>query len=133
MRRAIALGAVLVTAWSCQSPTEIEVVVSTDLPCDELLGTGIAVGAPGVVDHSAFVATAQGCDGGGGLVGTLVITPSGLGDTVGIEVVGNTVSPNPDACDRDSGAGCIIAKRALAFVPHTPLRLPIVLRQSCIG
>ena len=29
--------------------------------------------------------------------------------------------------------GCIVARRELSFVPHTPLTLPIVMRQDCVN
>jgi hypothetical protein len=41
--------------------------------------------------------------------------------------------PQPGAPEFPYKTGCIVARRTLSFIPHTPLTLPIVLRDDCIG
>ena len=78
--------------------------------------------------------SASGCaDPLTGDVGTLAIVPSGAIDahvTIGVVgALGGAACANPQAAD----TGCIIAKRELAFNPHSRLDLPIVLDSRCAG
>jgi hypothetical protein len=64
--------------------------------------------------------------------------PSGpLDDTVSLRVVLGVGRSADDCVARDGGAadynGCIVARRTLRYLPHTPLTLPIVLRKACEG
>jgi hypothetical protein len=123
-------AAVLASLPSCQHPTEITVVVTTDLDCSMLKGTSIAVGSPDSLASALPSSTALTCNGGN--IGTLVVVPSTSGDPeLAIRVV-TGVNESPDACDKDGyTGGCIVARRALHFIAHTPLTVPIVMRQDC--
>jgi hypothetical protein len=132
-RRGIVVAIFTAIAWvpSCREPTEITVVVTTDLPnCETLPGTTIAVGSPASLAMALPSAVSGPCRQG--TVGTLVLVPSTSGDPeVAIRVV-TGVNESPDACERDGyTGGCIVARRALHFIAHTPLTVPIDMRADC--
>ena len=73
-----------------------------------------------------------------GYIGTIVLVPSGEStQRLGVRLVAGTTKDAEDChgvgTPPDYGAGCIVARRSLAYIPHTPLRLPIVMRGSCAG
>jgi hypothetical protein len=113
-----------VLACSCRAPTEITLAISTDEACPRAGDLAITVGSPEGIEGSAPGAvTAPSCDASGDL-GTIVLVPSGENDArVAIEV---------SLGDCAAGA-CIVARRALRYLPHTPLRVLIALRQRCAG
>jgi hypothetical protein len=123
--------AVGVAALSCLNPTEIVLELSTNVACTENHEVAIAVGAANDED-AGFSAVGSSCTTDGGL-GSLVIVPSGgIDEAVGIRVVLG-VDASAETCGAQNYAGCVVARRALRFDPHTPLTLPIDLDQSCIG
>jgi hypothetical protein len=136
-----ALGCVLVAALcavapsyqaGCLSPTQVTLVLTTDVDCKQLLTTTITTAAPG--DAKAVpAATTSTCQNGGD-IGTLVLVPSGDRDGhVDVEVV-TAVGVPAAACTRPAyGPGCIVARRSLGFLPHTGLTLPIAMRDACRG
>ena len=81
--------------------------------------------------------------GSAGLVGSVVLVPSGDDDApFGVRIVaGVGISadecPAPDYVLDDEataeGKGCIVSRRVLSFLPQTPLNLPVVLRKSCLN
>jgi hypothetical protein len=115
----------------CRSPTEVVVLLTTDVPCPSVTETSIAAGAPGAVGTTPG-ATTPGCNADG--IGTIVLVPSdGKGDPFGIEVV-TAVGVPLDTCSAEHvGPQCIVARRKMAFIPHTPLTLPIAMRAACLG
>ena len=118
---------------SCREPTQITLVVTSDVPCDRWKGAGISVGAPSTEDAVQFSTTTETCNASGA-VGTLVLVPSGsTDDTVAIRVVAGD-GRSPDSCRPPAyGVGCIVARRRLHFLPHTALTLDIELRAACNG
>ncbi len=88
---------------SCLGPTEIELEIATDLPCNQIMGTGIVIGPPDQIDTRAFTTTTTSCDGG--VIGTFVVVPSNTSATVGIEVVAGS-SRDVSTCDRTAPSGC---------------------------
>ncbi len=114
----------------CRDPTEITLLITSD-SCAKLTETGIAVGPLASYDQGVFSATQRGCLRDK-YVGSIVVIPSGsLDGTLGIKVVG-AFGKDPAACTQGDPK-CIVARRALGFVPHTPLTLPIALEASCAG
>jgi hypothetical protein len=129
--RVVVLG-FAVSAMSCLAPTEIILVLSTDVACKTVTDNGIAIalGAPGDED-SGIATTTKLCSDDGG-IGSLTLLPHGSVDqpigirvTLGVDAAADNCGPN--------FAGCIVARRSLRFDPHTPLTLPIDLDQACIG
>ena len=127
-----ALGVGFVTSFaSCLGPTEIVLEITTDVACSDDQGVAIAIGKPGD-DTTSPAAVSTTCSAAGN-VGSLVVVPSGASDGVGIRVMMG-VDASVEACDEAHGfAGCIVARRALQFVPHHSLELPIALERDCLG
>ena len=118
-------------APGCRTPTAITLEITTDVPCEKLRGTQIAVGTPDDVEGKAGAAVTPTCRNG--YVGSLVIVPSGDKSTeVGVRVVSG-VDHAPEDCAAAGYAGCIVARRAIHFIPHTELTIPIAMRLVCVG
>ncbi len=117
---------------SCRGATQIELEVTTDFACHDLADVAIAVAAPPLVESAPPVTVTSQCDPATGRVGALVVVPSGAkNDEIALRVVGRR---SADACDAPAyGPHCIVARRALRFVPHASLTLPVLLRASCEG
>lgn len=117
---------------NCLDPTEIEVVVTTDVPCVAVNETTIAVGPPGD-DSRIPIAKTTYCDDAG-TIGTLFVTPSGaIDDDVEIRVTMGVNGIAGDTCSAPGFDGCIVARRELRFIPHHPTTLPIVISAECYG
>lgn len=128
---ALAVGLPLM---ACREPTQITLVITTDVPCATVTAKGVdvRVGAPLTVDDqpTTDVSTSHCTDT---TVGSIVVVPSGEDDAhVGIEVTLGTGAISSAACRLSSSSGCIIARRSLGYVPHTSLVLPIKLGAKCI-
>jgi len=127
---------ILATA-DCYGPTEVTVVVSTDLTCAEgPLTTGFFKGAPGQFDGTAQAETTA-CSneptGTGSTVGTLVLVPSASTDgEAAIKVILARPGKTPAACLTDP-KDCILARRAFNYSDHQSRRLPIRLAKECLG
>jgi hypothetical protein len=123
----------LLAALDCRQPTEVVVEIDTDGPCDALQGVTI-VGATREDVETATAQTHTTACAAGGRIGTLVLVPiADDGASFAVRIVAGVGQP-VDACQPPSyGPKCIVARRALRYIPHTPLTLPIMLRQSCEG
>lgn len=127
------------TAAACREPTQITIYITTNVPCADLDGVNIIVGPASSLDSRARSASTSACDPSG-KVGSIVVVPSGTSDDpVAIAVIAGTRNADPllttaaDDCTAANYAHCIVARRSLRFIPHTPLVLPIELVSSCIG
>jgi outer membrane protein assembly factor BamB len=117
----------------CEQPTEVTLSITTTVPCARFSGVTITVGPASEVETMAPGTEAQTCTGSG-VVGTIVVVPGGAKDEgVDIKVVGG-VNRDPATCTAPAyGNGCIVARRSLQFIPHTPLVLDIALTRDCNG
>lgn len=118
---------------ACRSPTQITLVVTTDLECSKVTGTSIAVGRLGELADKPAASTTAYCDRSSGRIGTLVVVPSGdRGEEVALRVVSG-VGKGVEACTLAPGDTCVVARRALRFIPHKELVLNVAMRSACIG
>jgi hypothetical protein len=130
---------VLATVASCRDPTEVTLVLTTDVPCGMLNETAIILGHGSDVETKQPVTVTSLCDASGTgdhAIGTFVVLPNstGSGEAFAVRIVAAVQKKtNQDCVKSDGYAGCIIARRELTFVPHTPLTLPIALRLDCEG
>jgi outer membrane protein assembly factor BamB len=117
----------------CREATEITVVVTTDVDCSHVTATSIAIGAVAGLDMRPASAETKTNVCAAGRIGALVVVPSGHSDAeVAIRVVVGLDGKTPDACVNDGfKGGCIVARRALHFLPHAPLTVPVEMRASC--
>jgi hypothetical protein len=126
-----ALLAALVLA-GCRSPTEITLILSSDT-CATIQGTSITAGDPSLIATEAPTTETSRCDIDGGTIGTFVLAPSGSKDArVAVTIVSGIGHPADD-CTPPAYENCIVARRELSFVPHTPLFLPILMSKACVN
>lgn len=126
-------------APSCLEPTQVQIELTTDVPCAELGGVAITVGEPGQIEAKPPAAVSLSCREDGTL-GAIVVVPSGDRDAeLSVRVVAGR-NLEVEACEAPEygpqgtpDTGCIVARRTLRFLPHEPLVLPIVLRAVCVG
>ena len=131
LKRASALLALLAAA--CRNPTQITFDVTTDVPCNQLGDTQVTAGTLDVLDKGLPPTTTAPQCKVEGHVGSFVVVPSGSDDNaqVAIEVVAG-VNESTNFCGTDPSK-CIVAKRALRFIPHTPLTVTLGLDSACAG
>jgi len=117
----------------CRSPTQITFVVTTDVPCARGPKTSVVVGPVGGLGGKSPVSSSTVCDAG--TVRSVVVVPSAGRDAeVEVHVVMGIDGKSPETCIAESFKGtCIVAKRALHFLPHTELAVHTPLRTSCEG
>jgi len=136
-------------ALSCLGPTEVTLVLTTDVPCDAEQGTSIAVGSPDDVSTSAPVTITNDCALAGGAgsvddagalavpasIGTMVVVPSGSRSASFVVQIVTAVAPvvQPSDCAAPDYMGCIVARRQISFIPHTPLTVPIEMTLDCLN
>ncbi len=119
---------------ACQDPTQVSVIVRTNVPyrSDASMalwtskGGQIAAGTtPQAVYREPWLPE--------GTLGDLVVTPSqSQNEPLSVRVVLG-VGRDPTTCSDTDTKGCVVARRRLAFVPHTRLRVPVVLHLACLG
>lgn len=134
---------------SCLGPTEVTLVLTTDLPCGAQQGTSIAVGSPDDVSTVAPVTVTSDCTLAGGdgsvddagalavpaSIGTFVVVPSGSrSGSFAVQIV-TAFDPvaQPSDCAGLDYQGCIVERRQISFIPHTPLTVPIEMTLDCLG
>ena len=131
----VVLAAVLVIAThACRAPTEVTVKITTELPCSTLKGVSIVVAPdPLAAEERArtryFAAQTDHCDSDS-VVGTLVLTPGDAGLAV-IVIAG--LDRDSASCLPPDYAGCVVARRRLAFVEHTSLEVPVAITRDCLN
>lgn len=130
MRGWLVVGALAVL--SCRSPTQVTFEVTTDIACAEHRGTTLTVGRLSEIDARPISSTRAECDPRTGRIGSVVIVPSGDNDQ---EIAARFVlgiGKSPERCVDDGfTGGCIVARRALRFIPHEPLVVAVPLRNEC--
>ncbi|MEO7096270.1 MAG: kelch repeat-containing protein [Polyangiales bacterium] len=134
----VAAGALL----GCRTPTQITIEVTTEIACDPKTKatTSIAVGSLGEALEGkppvVFTGECRQVNATTWRIGSLVVVPSGDSSAeVAIRVV-TGINKDPRDCEQDPKTkvwpkDCIIARRALRFVPHTELYLPVGMDLDC--
>ncbi len=131
---AAALLAGFALTASCRDPTEIVVRISTDAKCGDIHGVALATGTLGdALDGKPASTVSMACDPATGHLGTVVLLPSGADDTEVDFRVTAGFGQSVEACKAPFGPGCIVARRALRYIPNTPLYVPVTLSVSCNG
>ena len=131
--RTAAITLVSVALAACRSPTVIQVTVTTDLTCEHVGDTSITVGRLVDLEPAPPATTSTRCVDGH--LGALVIVPSGDEDSpIAFRVVTAINGQRVDDCVAPAyGASCIVARRALHFIAHESLAVPVVMRGQCAG
>ena len=130
MRVSLLIAAI--AALSCRSPTQVTFEVTTDIACGEHQGTELSVGPLSEIDRRPVSSSRAECDPTTGRIGTVVVVPSGDDDD---EIAARFVlgiGKSPQRCVEDGfKGGCIVARRALRFIPHEPLVVSVPMRNEC--
>jgi len=134
---ALAVG-VTGSSEACRTATQVELDVTYDGTCADLQEVAFIVGtdptiAESRIEANVFTTTTSHCEPGSpSRVGTLVVTPNDSTGRASIIVLASFGGQHVTDCKPEKGyAGCIIARRAFAFVDHTALTLEIPLETSC--
>jgi len=116
---------------ACRAPTEITFNITTNVSCSELYDTSFTSGPlAALTDGRPATAVAHGC-AETGTIGSVVVVPSGSDDDlIAVEIV-TGVGVEPAECGPNTK--CITAKRALHFLPHTPLIVNVDMSTRCEG
>ena len=129
----LALPATLLAA-SCRDPTQITVRVTTDLACKQTPGLAKAWVASSGTEVEAPDCTTQAPVN---YVGSIVIVPGPAGDDakVDVTVIGSVSAASNDKCltTKTNVGDCLVVRRRLSFIPHTPLTLPVRLDSRCLN
>ena len=138
---ALAAVTAAIAPWSCATPTQVTVIVRTDLPCSRLLGVAVSVGTVDTVEgnptssesnQAACSDTEEGAD-----IGTVVLVPTeDKNAKFAVKVVAG-IDTSVEQCGAMTNGfsyrGCIVARRSLNFIPKTAIVVPIFLDSSCEG
>ena len=138
IRPAIAFLLPLAAAAACWAPTQIVVRVDTDLPCEAVAGSAVAISVArsqaALADASPSAVTSD-CTPSGDRsnVGSLVLVPSGDRSALVTIKVAIGVERPTEECLANEGQGCIVALRRATFLEHRTLNVPIRLERACLG
>jgi hypothetical protein len=131
---AVLLVAPIAASSSCARGTEVTLDIRTNAPCERVRGAVVRMSrAAADLPAAGVIATRDGCTAGGGDVGTLTIVPSGVDDAEIAVQVTLGLGRDPRSCSPDDRAGCVVARRALRFVPGKSTRLLIEMDALCEG
>lgn len=127
-----ALVLVALCASACKTPTEVSIVIRSDVAYREDMAVAVAVDAPErIEDASPRVVVRQRWVAGGSL-GDVVAVPSNDRSELAVRVVLAT-GRDPSTCSVNDAAGCIVVRRRLDFVRGESARAEVVLRPICLG
>lgn len=115
-------------AASCRAPTEVRVVVKSDA-CTPTSTTTITTGSLGDIETKPPGPTSSKCDNGD--VGSVVLQPSGEKNAAFAFKVVMGIDKPADQCTAPAYEGCIVARRALSFLPNEELVVVVDMRASC--
>ena len=131
-RHAAAVVVVVLAALAvaCQEPTQIVLLLTTDIPCQRVVDIGIAARSLSQdAEQAPFSAVVSTCRDGN--IGSMVVVPAGPDDKpIAVRVVAG-IDRSSAACVEQGG--CVTARRSLSFLPHRTLTVPIHLVTACIG
>ena len=137
-RPAIAFILPVASAAACWAPTQIVVRVDTDLSCDAVAGSAVAIsvaGAPEALATASPSAVTSDCMSAGdrSTIGSLVLVPSGDRSALVTVKAAIGIERPTEECLANEGQGCIVAVRRAAFIEHRTLNVPIRLERACLG
>ncbi|HVK64803.1 MAG TPA: hypothetical protein VM694_10020 [Polyangium sp.] len=109
--------------------------ISTNSSCGDLDSTGITAGLLGEIETRPYGTTTSLCETSGEIGTIVLLPPEGEREApFAFKVVGSLGASVDTACVAPAyGPGCIVARRAMRFVPHNSFRVPVRLSQACAG
>ncbi len=122
---------VAITA-ACYGPTEVAVVITTDLQCSEGPRTAIYKGMPFDSAPDAETEACESVPNADTRIGSLVFLPSG--DANGRAAVKVVLARKRNVAECEAHPeDCIVATRSFSFVKHLSRRVPIRMLSACLG
>ncbi len=150
---ALALTGAVVGAVACQAPTQMRMVLRTDMACDTSSGAAYSLNDVSIyvaADHATLqqhmrdglpAAYMSACvRGAGGELGTLYLTPEG--SDVGIVAVmaglvhsgvGTTTRQSAQTCTSATQENCLLSIRRFRYSTHRTGVIPVLLEASCVN
>jgi len=123
---ALAIGLV-----GCEQVTEVRLEITTDALCVDIESTVITTGTLETLDERPPTTSTSTCQAG--RIGSLTVVPSGANNAAFAVKVVTGLGITPEECEHNGFVGgCIVARRALNFVPERSIELPILLEAVCI-
>ena len=129
---------------ACRAPTEIDLSVTTDVPCESdggvVVSTDILTGGDDLFDGGPHkIATSTSCEkraSGQNYLGKLVVTPSGSESAPVDILVVTGVNQGADECvahgyEAGPTTGCIVERRSWTFVAHDQIAASIFMPEAC--
>gem|GEM_PF-1655171 len=129
--RSLAVLLLGVFSTGCQEPTQVTVDISTDALCADLQETHVVVGSLQELRGAPPSATTGNCESGGRIGDIVLIPQDKKDDALAFEIVAGVNRETASCADNDY-EGCIVARRALRFIPRRPLELPVELELECL-
>jgi hypothetical protein len=132
-RHPAALTALVGAVWvvACRAPTQVKLEISTDAECADVTGTTITTGLLRDLEERPPTTETRACSAG--RIGSLVLVPRDEKDSEFAVRVVTGFYKTPEECVTDGYlGGCIVARRALSFLPHDTIELPIEMEAACI-
>ena len=129
----VGLAGFAALAVACRAPTQVRLEIATDADCSDVTGTAITSGLLVQLEGLPPTTETTRCDPKTGRIGALVVVPAGKKDEKFAVRVVTGFYKEPEQCVRDGyTGGCIVARRALSFIPHETIELPIVMEAACV-
>jgi hypothetical protein len=118
--------------FACYGPTEVTVVITTDLSCSENPRTAIFKGLPFESAPDAETDSCTTAPNADATIGSLVFLPSG--DDNGRAGVKAVLARRRSVAECDAHPeDCIVATRSFSFVKHLSRRVPVRMLAECLG
>jgi len=118
---------------SCKEATQTTVLVRTNVPYQSGVTMALWSSVRGVQTGAEPQVTYGDAWLSDGTLGDVVVTPRQSKDEPLVLRVVLGIGRDPSGCTDNAPAGCVVARRKLAFVPHARLRVPVVLHLACAG
>lgn len=129
---ALALAVPVAITAACYGPTEVAVVITTDLACSEGPRTAIYKGMPFDSAPDAVTEACESVPNADSRIGSLVFLPSG--DANGRAAVKVVLARKQNVAECEAHPEeCIVATRSFSFVEHLSRRVPIRMFSACLG
>ncbi len=128
----LAIAGAVTLLIECRAATQIVLHVTTNVSCQSIVATQIAVGSLDELETKPGAATKSSCEPSG-RVGDLVVVPSGdNGAGVAFKIVTAFGGRSVEDCGKGGDySRCIVARRALRYIPHAGLEVDVAMTADC--
>jgi len=116
---------------SCLDATQVNLVITTDIHCDDLTNVSISVGSvENYLERAASASTTQCNDG---RIGSIVVVPQAKKEVdLAVRIAAGVGREAEQCLAANNPTGCVEARRVLGFIRRTSLELPVELELECL-